>query len=284
MRQDELVTRLGELASRQGKLAEDARGEMQEGETERALMMASAMYELAARPRRTSWGWRSARACDRRIDLSGTGVQGNGRRSKATGMAASHPQILIAEDDHISRKLLRTNLEHMGYPVTAAGDGDEAWRYFDRVPTRVVVSDWLMPGLDGLELCQRIRERPNTDYCYFILLTANISEEGNYELAMEKGVDDFLAKPLDRHQLMMRLRVAERILKSTSRIQSLENVLTICAYTKKINFPEEGWQTIEEFMDRHLGIRLSHGVEPDYYESVIKPQLDELKQTGTNGT
>lgn len=185
--------------------------------------------------------------------------------------------ILIAEDDVISRKLLAAHLETMGYTLTVAEDGEEAWRLFDRVPTRLVVSDWLMPGMDGLELCQKIRSRPNTDYTYFILLTANVTEDGNYDKAMNMGVDDFLTKPLDRHQLAIRLRVAERILQSTSRIQSLENVLTICAYTKKINFPVEGWQTIEEFMDNHLGIKVSHGVDPDYYENIIKPQIESLK-------
>jgi phosphoserine phosphatase RsbU/P len=149
---------------------------------------------------------------------------------------------------------------------------------FNAVPVRLVISVWLMPGIDGLELCRRIRQRPNTDYTYFILLTANVSDEQNYHTAMQQGVDDFLSKPMDRYQLNIRMRVAERIIKSTSRIKSLENILTICAYTKKINFPEEGWQTIEEFMDRHLGIKVSHGIEPNYYEKVIKPQLDQLKE------
>ena len=185
--------------------------------------------------------------------------------------------VLIAEDDFISQKLLEANLSDMGYDVICANDGEEAWRIFDTTPTRIVVSDWLMPNCDGLEFCQRVRARENTDYTYFIMLTANVGQEENYFTAMDAGVDDFLSKPLDALQLKIRLRVAERILKSTSRIQSLENVLTICAYTKKINFPEEGWQTIEEFMDRHLGIQLSHGVAPDYYENVLKPEIEKLR-------
>ncbi len=185
--------------------------------------------------------------------------------------------ILIAEDDMISRKLLHTTLEQFGHNVTAAEDGASAWRIFNDCPTRIVVSDWLMPGIDGLEFCRKIRQRPDTDYTYFILLTANVGAEENYFQAMEAGVDDFLSKPLDRTQLKIRLRVAERILESTSRIKSLENVLTICAYTKKINFPEEGWQTIEEFMDKHLSIKVSHGIDPDYYDKEIVPQLEKMK-------
>ncbi len=175
--------------------------------------------------------------------------------------------------------LLRKNLEQLGHSVTCAADGEEAWRIFDGMPSRLIVSDWLMPRLDGLDLCRRIRERPNTEYTYFIMLTANVAEDENYRIAMEAGVDDFLRKPLDAQELATRLRVAERILESTSRIQSLENVLTICAYTKRVNIPEEGWQTIEEFMDHHLGIKLSHGVDPEYYERVIKKEIEALKQT-----
>lgn len=185
--------------------------------------------------------------------------------------------ILIAEDDALSRNLLRTNLEQMGYLVTSAEDGEEAWRMYEACPTRIIVSDWLMPGCDGLEFLRRVRAHDTSDYTYFIMLTANIADERNYLQAMDAGVDDFLAKPLDRTQLRMRLRVAERILQSTSRIQSLENVLTICAYTKKVNFPDEGWQTIEEFIERHLGLKVSHGIDPDHYEKVIKPQIAEMK-------
>jgi phosphoserine phosphatase RsbU/P len=184
--------------------------------------------------------------------------------------------ILIAEDDFISRKLLTNILEELGHDVIAATDGEEAWRMYQTSPTRIVISDWLMPKMDGLGLVSRIRAHPYSDYTYVVMLTANVGQRENYYKAMRAGVDDFLAKPLDRIELSIRLEVAQRILKATSRIDSLENVLTICAYTKKINFPEEGWQTIEEFMRNHLGITLSHGVDPNYYEEVLKPQIEEL--------
>ena len=189
--------------------------------------------------------------------------------------------ILIAEDDFFSRKLLETILTDHGHTVTVAEDGEQAWRQFQTVPTRLVVSDWLMPKMDGIQLVRNIREANLPEYTYFIMLTANVGERENYEVAMEAGVDDFLAKPLDRIELVSRLRVAERILMASSRIRSLENMLTICAYTKRINFPEEGWQTIEEFMKKHLGISVSHGIDPDYYDEVIRPQLEQLKGGGT---
>jgi DNA-binding response OmpR family regulator len=186
--------------------------------------------------------------------------------------------ILIAEDDFISRKLLVNILEELGHIVSVASDGEEAWQLYRKQPCRMVITDWLMPRMDGLQLVEKIRSENMSDYTYVVLLTANIGQRENYFKAMEAGVDDFLAKPLDRIELEIRLNVASRILKASSHIDSLESVLTICAYTKKINFPDEGWQTIEEFMRRHLGLTVSHGIEPEYYDQVIKPQLDTLKE------
>lgn len=185
--------------------------------------------------------------------------------------------ILIAEDDFISRKLLVNNLEELGHDVRVTTNGKEAWDTYKLQPARLVVTDWLMPEMDGLDLVKKIRSDDQSDYTYIIMLTANVGQRENYFKAMEAGTDDFLAKPLDRLELAIRLKVAQRILKASSRIQSLETMLTICAYTKKINFPEEGWQSIEDFMRNHLGLTLSHGIEPEYYDRVIKPQLDDLK-------
>jgi CheY-like chemotaxis protein len=109
--------------------------------------------------------------------------------------------ILIAEDDFISRKLLVNILEEQGHVVTVTSDGQEAWEAYCAQPSRLVITDWLMPRMDGLELVQRIRKEDHCDYTYMILLTANIGQRENYFKAMESGVDDFLAKPLDRLEL-----------------------------------------------------------------------------------
>ena len=120
--------------------------------------------------------------------------------------------ILIAEDDPISRKVLRLTLQQLGYEVLIADDGAEAWELFDKDPVRIIVSDWMMPGLDGLELCRRVRDRPQTPYTYIIMLTAAHTTSDDYSLAMQSGIDDFLTKPLNREMLRTRLHVAERIL------------------------------------------------------------------------
>ena len=99
-------------------------------------------------------------------------------------------KILIAEDDAVDLQLLQLTLERMGHEVVVTRTGTEAWETFDRAPVRVVVSDWMIPGLDGLEFCHRVRTRPNTPYTYFILLTALGASAENYVLATEAGIDD----------------------------------------------------------------------------------------------
>ncbi len=186
-------------------------------------------------------------------------------------------RILLAEDDRVSQTISKRVLERFGYQVTVADDGEEAWRTHSLEPFQIVLTDWKMPEVDGLELTRKIRQGDTNIYTYVILLTAIGGERERYLDAMSAGVDDFLRKPMDPVELELRLRVAKRILEAMSRIYSLETMVTICAYTKQVNIPDEGWQTIETFLRRHLGLTLTHGVEPGYYESHIRPQLERLK-------
>ncbi|MEM8867383.1 MAG: response regulator [Verrucomicrobiota bacterium] len=187
-------------------------------------------------------------------------------------------KILVAEDDLISKKLLVTTLRQFGHEVAAYDHGTEAWQAFDQSPFRVVVSDWLMPGIDGLDFCRKIRERSSTQYTYFILLTANAQGNDTYLEAMQSGIDDFLTKPLDRDQIWMRLKVAERILRYTNQITSLESILPICSYCKKIRDDNNYWQRVETYFSTHTGTDFSHSVCPSCYDSEVQPQLDALKE------
>jgi CheY-like chemotaxis protein len=121
-------------------------------------------------------------------------------------------QVLIAEDNAVSRRLLQSSLERWGYEVTAAVDGAEAWERFACGEYSVVISDWEMPRMDGLELIRRIRTCPDPVYVYTILLTARDQKEDLVE-GMEAGADDFVAKPFDPGELRVRLRAGERILR-----------------------------------------------------------------------
>jgi len=174
-------------------------------------------------------------------------------------------RILIAEDDFVSVKVLQLTLEHAGHKVVVASNGEEAWNLFDADPVRVIVSDWMMPGMDGLELCRKVRERPKTDYTYFILLTAINTGRENLRLAMDAGVDDFLSKPLDREVISMSLRVADRILDYTRQIKLLKDLLPICMYCKRIRDDGDYWQQVENYIHAHTGSNFSHGVCPDCF-------------------
>lgn len=120
-------------------------------------------------------------------------------------------RILVAEDDSVSALILRHTLEQMGYEVTLVRDGLEAWDQIIREDFRLVISDWMMPNMDGVQLCRRIRSRTDCPYVYLILLTAKGAREDRFE-GMEAGADDFLVKPLDTAELTARLNVARRIL------------------------------------------------------------------------
>jgi DNA-binding response OmpR family regulator len=191
-------------------------------------------------------------------------------------------KILVAEDDVVSQKVLKLNLERLGHEVVTANDGAAAWVAFDREPVRIVVSDWMMPEIDGLGLCERVRGRAATEYTYFILLTAKTGKE-NYQLAMQTGVDDFLSKPLDRDELVNRLRVAERILGFTTQIRQLKSLLPICAYCRKIRDDQNYWQQIESYIHQHTGSDFSHSICPECYETVVKPELAALVQARKAG-
>lgn len=182
-------------------------------------------------------------------------------------------KILAAEDDPVLLRVLVQTLRKLGHEVVEAADGRAAWAALQASPVRIVVSDWMMPGLDGLELCRRIRARESPDYIYFILLTVQDATAENKRKAADAGVDDFLVKPLNPVDLWLRLRVAERIIHSATRISQLEGLLPICSYCRKVRNDHNYWQQIEGYVREHTGARLSHSICPDCYERVVIPQL-----------
>jgi DNA-binding response OmpR family regulator len=133
-------------------------------------------------------------------------------------------KILAVEDDSVARAVLQAALRRLGHEVIVADTGEAAWELLQSEGVRVVVSDWMMPGIDGLELCRRVGARDTADYVYFILLTARDATSENQTAAADAGVDDFLSKPLDFPELWMRVRVAERILRYTTQVRQLEEL------------------------------------------------------------
>jgi phosphoserine phosphatase RsbU/P len=187
-------------------------------------------------------------------------------------------KVLAVEDDEVGRTVLRQALRTLGYEVVEAIDGETAWARLQGEPVRIVVSDWMMPGIDGLELCRRIRARAGPDYVYFILVTARDASTGNQRIATDAGVDDFLTKPIDLQELWMRLHVAERILRYTTRVRQLEQLLPICSYCKKVRDDRNYWQQIESYIEQRTGSEFSHSVCPDCYQRIVLPDLQRVLQ------
>jgi sigma-B regulation protein RsbU (phosphoserine phosphatase) len=184
-------------------------------------------------------------------------------------------KILMVEDDPIASMVLQAALKSLGHEVTAATDGLAAWNSLQVDPHRVVISDWMLPGLDGLELCRRIRARRG-DYTYFILLSNLTSSGDNLGQAIAAGVDDFLSKPAKTAELQARLHVAERILGYATQVRQLQEFLPICGYCRKIRDDQNYWSQVEEYLGKEAGVNFSHGVCPDCYNRVLVPQLREL--------
>lgn len=198
-------------------------------------------------------------------------------------MTVTPHKVLAVEDDAVARRVLCQALKQLGYEVVSAVDGEDAWAKLQQEPIRLVVSDWMMPGADGLELCRRIRDRPRQDYVYFILLTGVDATEANQREAADAGVDDFLTKPLKYNELWMRLRVAGRILGYTKQLQQLEELMPICSYCKKIRDDKNYWQQIEGYINERTGSEFSHSVCPDCYQRVVIPELEQLTKGAKNG-
>ena len=119
-------------------------------------------------------------------------------------------RVLIAEDDAASRVMLRRAIEQLGHEVLVATNGTDAWDLYQGDAFDVIVSDWIMPGMDGLDLCRRVRASQRDTYTYFMLLTSMEGKQ-NFMQGMRAGADDYLTKPLDREELQVRLEVASRV-------------------------------------------------------------------------
>jgi two-component system cell cycle response regulator len=133
-------------------------------------------------------------------------------------------QILIAEDSATALAVLEGAVSALGHSCMIARDGDAAWELFVEHEPEVVISDWIMPGLDGDELCRRIREHPTSSYTYVILLTS-LDAQGYIVRGMEAGADDFLRKPFDTDDLHGRLIAAARVTALYERVNAQQREL-----------------------------------------------------------
>jgi DNA-binding response OmpR family regulator len=186
-------------------------------------------------------------------------------------------KILIAEDDSVSRRLLQAALAKWGYRVLVAADGQEAWQILQQEPPpSLLILDWLMPGMDGVEICRKVRALPAYQSAYIILLTGKTSKEDVIN-GLDAGADDYVTKPFDPGELRARvsvgvrvaqlqLNLAERVREleaALAQVKTLSGMLPICASCKKIRDDKGYWTQIESYIRHHSEAEFSHGFCPD---------------------
>tara|TARA_B110000037_G_scaffold202300_1_gene244356 strand:+ start:2048 stop:2584 length:537 start_codon:yes stop_codon:yes gene_type:complete len=161
----------------------------------------------------------------------------------------------------------------LGYNVVSHNDSRLALEAFKAEQPQIVISDWMMPDVDGLQLCEQIRSQRAENYTYFVLVTAQRRSRANLELAIDAGVDEFLKKPISTEEIWNRLRVAERILSFTSQVKQLESLIPICCYCKKVRNDSDLWEQVEHYVNERTGADFTHSICPCCMDSRVRPEL-----------
>jgi len=194
------------------------------------------------------------------------------------------PRILVVEDDPTFLTLLKIALEQFGEPFQAVSDGAQAWELLSKPHTfQVVLLDWNLPGMSGLEICQKVRALPTHEPPYVVLLTGNDRKEDVVK-GLKAGADDYMTKPFHREELSARLNVGKRIAQlqrtlsarvkelesALAKVTELEGLIPICAYCKKVRDDKNYWHQVEEYVSVRSGALFSHGVCPACAERLLE--------------
>ncbi len=165
-------------------------------------------------------------------------------------------KILVVDDDNYIRSFLQKRLTALGYEVHLAEDGKIGLAAAEKLHPHLIVSDWMMPVMDGTEFCKQIKKHPELKYTYFILLTARDSAEDKIE-GMELGADDFMTKPFNDKELVARINVGIRItaLQQELSMYQHEKAITELAVTigHEINNPLGIMMLTLQVMKKKLG-------------------------------
>jgi DNA-binding response OmpR family regulator len=173
-------------------------------------------------------------------------------------------KVLVADDDRISRAVLDTILRNLQYEPVVTENGRRALAALVREEIPLVITDWNMPEMDGLELCRRLRDPSRKVYTYVILLTVR-SGKSNYLEGLAAGADDFMTKPVDPSELAARLKVGERIVGLQKEMRQMQGLLSICMLCKKIREGEE-WIPVDSYIGARTATSFSHGFCPECFK------------------
>ena len=182
-------------------------------------------------------------------------------------------RILIADDDRMSTLMLSRSLEQWGFEAVVVHDGAAAWdQLVGDHPPALAILDWMMPAVDGIELCRRIRATPPRSPVYVILLTARSSRQ-DLIAGLEAGADDYMTKPFDPDELRARIHVGQRTLGLMANIKRLTGLLPICSYCKRIRSDHNYWEQVESYIAEHTDALFTHGICP----SCLAKAMGELE-------
>lgn len=205
--------------------------------------------------------------------------------------------ILVADDEIVTRRLLARTLEQWDFTAIEAEDGESAWAILTSRQPPIAILDWMMPKLDGPELCRRIRQEPSLAHLHVVLLTSRGGRQ-DVVAGLGAGADDYLVKPFDPEELRARVNVGVRVVGLQNRlaeqvgelqaalanVRQLRGLLPICSYCKRIRSDEDYWEQIETYVAQHSETQFSHGICPSCMERAMDdmdvPAADRPKTEG----
>lgn len=183
-------------------------------------------------------------------------------------------KILIVEDDFTSRNMLSAVLKKSGYEPVETSGGEEAWEVLRQSDApRLVILDWIMPDIDGIEVLRRVRNLPTDRPPYIIMLTTK-TEKNDIVTGLDAGADEHLAKPFEPDELQARVEVGCRMVKmqdalidkieklslAMEEVKTLRGILPICSNCKKIRDDKGYWHQVEVYIQNHSDAEFSHGI------------------------
>ena len=208
-------------------------------------------------------------------------------------------KILILEDDPFFQRVLQKRMAAEGYQVAVGSDGREGMKLIVTFEPDLVVSDWMMPEVDGLEVCQSVKTGLKEAAPYFILLTAK-GEISNKLLALETGADDYLVKPCDPGELMARVRAGLRTVLLTQELRAtvaqlymtnaelvsmrdsirrvMSEMLPLCSVCHRICDGDDSWRHLDEYLRAHGRMDFTHGLCPDCRASHYPSRAPDKQQ------
>jgi sigma-B regulation protein RsbU (phosphoserine phosphatase) len=198
-------------------------------------------------------------------------------------------RVLVADDSPIFLGMVSMMLGDWGFEVTVCESGTDALKVMSAEDSpSIVLLDWMMPDIDGLEVCRRIRDKETSRYFYIILVTGKTNPDALVE-AFDAGVDDFLTKPVEQSELRARLRAGQRIVmlkdevhklrelkEAQQRIKWLEDILPVCMHCGKIRDQKQIWHNAETYLKKVAGEHFSHGLCDECLETQYPEQAARI--------